>query len=60
MRIDQGDKGNTQTGVTIAGGENCHMSNIRCTNGGDGALYIYNGYHHSIRDCVIMNTGNCR
>ena len=58
MRIDQGNAGNTQTGVTIAGGENCHMSNIRCTNGGDGALYIYNGYHHSIRDCVIMNTGN--
>lgn len=58
IRIDQGSEGGTQTGITIAGGENVHMSNVRCTNGGDGALYIYNGYHNSIRDCVIINQGS--
>lgn len=58
IRIDQGDQGGTQTGITIAGGENVHMSHIRCMNGGDGALYIYNGFNNSIKDSVIINTGN--
>lgn len=58
IRIDQGADGGTQTGITIAGGENTHMSNIRCMNGGDGALYIYNGFNNSIKNSVIINQGS--
>ena len=58
IRIDQGGDGTTQTGITIAGGENVHMSNVKCTNGGDGALYIYNGFNNSIKNCTIINTGS--
>lgn len=58
IRIDQGDQGGTQTGITLAGCENTHVSNARVTNGGDGALYIYNGFNCSIRDSVVENTGS--
>lgn len=58
IRIDQGNEGQTQTGITLAGSENSHVSNVRVMNGGDGALYIYNGTNCSIKDAVLINTGN--
>lgn len=58
IRIDQGNERQTQTGITLAGSENTHVSNVRVMNGGDGALYIYNGYNCSIKDSVLINTGN--
>ena len=54
IRIDQGDAGTTQTGITLAGSENTHVSNCRVMNGGDGALYIYNGLNCSIKDSIVM------
>ena len=58
IRIDQGDAGTTQTGITLAGSENTHVSNCRVMNGGDGALYIYNGFNCSLKDSIVINTGS--
>lgn len=58
IRIDQGADGGTQTGITLAGSKNTHVSNALVYNGGDGALYIYNGENCSLKDSRVINTGN--
>lgn len=49
-------EGDSFTGLTLAGSTNSHARNCYIRNGGDGALFIYNGAHCSIRDSEVVNS----
>ncbi|MHB8123115.1 MAG: right-handed parallel beta-helix repeat-containing protein [Desulfuromonadaceae bacterium] len=46
----------THTGFTFGGSFDSTARNIRIYNGGDGALFIYNGSNCHIRDSLVKNT----
>lgn len=55
---DHYDGTNTETGIFLAGCTNTHVNRCHVINGGDGALFIYNGTHCSIKNSHLENTGS--